>query len=103
MCGFCLIQVVRIRTDAVRDIGQKVQHTPVAAAVYHACVCRWVPPTENDGNRQRLEQLHNIQRLVLDHHLIRHACRHNNGEQGCECHTHLQYPPITSSGSKHRK
>ena len=91
--GFRLIEVVSVRPDAVRDVGQEVQEAPVAAAACHACVCRGIPPAQHKRHSQRSEQFHYVQRLVLDHHLVGHARRHDDGEQGGECHAHLQDPP----------
>lgn len=88
---------MRVRTDAVRDVGKEVQKTPVASAAGHTRVCRRIPPAENDGNSQRPEQLHHIQRLMLHHHLVGHACRHDKREQGGQSHAHLQYPPVTTN------
>lgn len=95
--GFRLVEVVGVRADAVGDVGQEVQEAPVAAAACHARVCRRVPPAQHKRHGQRPEQLHHVQRLVLDHHLVGHARRHDDGEQGGERHAHLQYPPVTTN------
>lgn len=39
------------------------------------------------------EQFHHVQRFVLHHHLVGHACRHDDREQCRQCHTHLEDPP----------
>lgn len=96
--GFRLIEVVRVRADAVRYVGEKVEDTPVASTACHARIGRWIPPAQDDRDSQGTKQFHHVQRLVLHHHLIRHACRHHDSEQGCQCHTHLQDPPVTPTG-----
>ena len=89
LCGFRLVEVVGVRADAVGDVGQEVQKAPVAAAACHARVRRRIPPAQHERHGQRPEQFHHVQRLVLDHHLVGHARRHDDGEQGGKCHAHL--------------
>ena len=82
-----------IGANTVRDIAEEVEEAPAAATTCNACVCRWVPPTENDTDDKWLEQLHDVERFMLHHHLVCHSCGNNDGEECGECHTHLQYPP----------
>jgi|UPI0004B8F59E hypothetical protein len=46
--GFCLVQVMRVRADAVRDVRQEVKKTPTAPTASHTRVCWRIPPTEDD-------------------------------------------------------
>ena len=78
--GFGLVQVMGVTADTVRYVGEEVQKAPVAPAVCHARICRRIPPAEDKRHGQRPEEFHHVQRLVLDHHLVRHACRHDDGE-----------------------
>lgn len=93
LCGFGLVEVVRVRADTVRYVGEEVQNAPVAAAARHTGIGRRIPPAQHERHGQRPEELHHVQRLVLDHHLVRHARRHYDGEQRGQRHTHLQDPP----------
>ena len=45
---FCLVQVMRVRADAVRDVRQEVKETPTAPTASHTRVCWRIPPTEDD-------------------------------------------------------
>ena len=101
--GFRLIEVVRVRADTVRYVREEVQKAPVTPAARHARIGRRIPPAQDERHGQGAEEFHHVQRFVFDHHLIRHARRHDDGKECGQCHTHLQDPPITSSGSKHRK
>lgn len=96
--GFGFVQVMGVTANTVGDIREEVQKTPVAPAARHAGICRRVPPAEDERHGQRPEKFHNVQRFVLDHHLVSHACRHDDGEQGGQGHAHLQNPPVTPSG-----
>ena len=78
-----------VRPNAIRDVGQKVQKTPVVPAPRHTRVRRRIPPTDDDRHGERPKQLHHVQRLVLYHHLVGDTRRHDDGEQGGECHAHL--------------
>ena len=82
-----------VAADGIWDITQEVKETPAAAASVHAGVGRWVPPGHHQSDGQRLEELHDIQWLVLDHHLVSHTCRHDNRKEGGEGHGHLDQPP----------
>lgn len=84
-----LVEVVGVRAYAVGDVGQEVQKAPAAPAVRHVRVSRRVPPAEHDRDSERAEQLHDVQRLVLHHHLVGHARHHDNGEDCGQCHAHL--------------
>ena len=91
--GLGLIEVVGIAADGIGDIAQEVKEAPTATAAVHAGIGRWVPPGHHQGDGPRLEEFHDIQRLVLDHHLVCHTCRHNDRKQGGEGHSHLDQPP----------
>jgi hypothetical protein len=42
------------------NIGEEVKYTPVLPLFGHACISRWVPPTEDDTDNKGLEQLHDV-------------------------------------------
>ena len=94
--GLCLIEVMRIGANTVWNVAEEIEEAPAAATVGNAGVCRWVPPAKDDTDDKRLEQFHNVQRLMFHHHLISHSSSYNDREECGECHTHLQYPPETS-------
>lgn len=98
--GFGLVQVVRVRPDTVRDIGQEIQEAPTVSASCHSGVRRRIPPADDNRHGKRPKQLHHVQRLVLHHHFVGDTCRHDDGEQGRQRHAHLQYPPVTTNYPK---
>ena len=87
-----------IGTDTVRDIGQHIQHTTVediavrdhAAHTGHGIA---IPAHHHGGDTQRPENLQDVERLTLDHHLIGHTGSHNQGEQGTKTHADLHDHP----------
>ena len=91
--GLGLIQVVGVRSYGIRDIRQEIQHAPGTAAARDTGVRRGIPPAEDDAHGQRPEELHHVERLVLDHHLVGHARRHDDREERGEGHAHLEDPP----------
>ena len=98
-----LIEVVRIGADGVRYVCQEIQHAPRAAVVADARVRRRIPPAEHDAHGQRPEQFQDIQRLVLDHHLVGQTGRDDDREQRRQGHAHLEYPPVTTNYFKRIK
>ena len=78
-----------VRAYAVGDIREEIKYTPVAASFGNACISRWVPPTEDDTDHKGLEEFHDVDGLMLHHHLVGHAASNNDGEQCSQCHTHL--------------
>ena len=92
-----------VGADGVRYVREEVQHAPRAAAVGDAGVGRGIPPAEDDAHGQRPEELHHVQRLVLDHHLVGHPGRDDDREQGRERHAHLEDPPVTTNYFKRIK
>lgn len=58
--GFRFVEVMRVRADTVRYVGQEVQEAPAASAACHAGICRRIPPAEDDGDGQRAEQFHHV-------------------------------------------
>ena len=74
------VEVMRIGTYTVRDVTEEIKETPTTATTGNTCICRWVPPAKDDTDNKRLEELHDVKRFVLHHHLIGHSCRYNDGE-----------------------
>ena len=101
--GLGLIQVMRIGSDGVRYVRQEIQHAPRVAAVSDAGVRRRIPPAQDDAHGQRTEELHHVQRLVLDHHLVGHTGRHDDREERSQRHAHLEDPPVTTNYFKRIK
>ena len=101
--GLGLIQVVGVRSYGIRDIREEIQHAPGAAAARDTGVRRGIPPAEDDAHGQRPEELHHVERLVLDHHLVGHARRHDDREERGEGHAHLEDPPVTTNYFKRIK
>lgn len=97
LCGLRLIKVMRVGAYAVGNVGEEIQKAPAAAAAHHTRICRRVPPAQDNGDGQRTEELHHIERLVLDHHLVGDACRHDDGEERRQRHAHLKDPPVTTN------
>lgn len=86
-----------VTADTIRYVREEVQKTPAASAARHTRVCRWVPPAEDNRHGQGSEEFQYVQRLLLDHHLIRHARRHDDGKECRQCHAHLKNPPVTTN------
>ena len=84
---------MRVGTDAVGDVTEEIQDAYLAVGVVHPCIGRRIPPAHDKRHRQRTEELHHIQRLVLEHHPVRHPSRDDKREEGRKSHAHLENPP----------
>ena len=88
----CFIEVVRVRTDTVRYVGEGIQDTCIGTSS-DTTLARWVPKTHHQSYTQDLHDFENIDRLVLYHHLIGDTSCYDDTEECAQSHAHLQDPP----------
>ena len=92
--GLYLIHVMRPRADGIRHVCQHVEDSGAGGAARGAAI----PEEHHGSNAEDLEDLQRVKGLALDHHLIRHACGHDDGKQRPKGHAELHDIPEGAAG-----